>query len=169
MCGEASSRCLHFSKLVRPKNSQTIPLPQMSATPKLSKEVLEKALIANGVTPAATIPEMTAQLHAAAAAGRQRPRLRRELRAGSAAAGHGQVPARLLPRGGDQARAPRHDGRRRLARRGALGLQDCGFLWAAQRARRQRRSQPGPPQRRTLRGAFVASLLLVPAEVQHGK
>lgn len=45
----------------------------MSATPKLSKEVLEKALIANGVTPAATIPEMTAQLHAAAAAGRKKP------------------------------------------------------------------------------------------------
>lgn len=47
----------------------------MSTTtmPKLSKEVLHNALIANGVTPAATIPEMTAQLHAAAAAGRKKP------------------------------------------------------------------------------------------------
>ena len=40
---------------------------------KLSKEVLQNALIANGVTPATTIPEMTAQLHAAAAAGSKKP------------------------------------------------------------------------------------------------
>lgn len=44
-----------------------------TAMPKLSKEVLQNALIANGVTPGATIPEMTAQLHAAAAAGRKKP------------------------------------------------------------------------------------------------
>ena len=50
--------CIFF-KLVLPKNSQSIPFARDMSTiamPKLSKEVLQNALIANGVTPAATIP-----------------------------------------------------------------------------------------------------------------
>ena len=74
MSGQSRWVSAFFFKLVLPKNSQKF-AREMSTTamPKLSKEVLHNALIANGVTPAATIPEMTAQLHAAAAAGRKKP------------------------------------------------------------------------------------------------
>ena len=42
------------------------------STPQYSKEMLQNVLIANGITPANTIPQMTAQLHAATTAARNK-------------------------------------------------------------------------------------------------